>query len=186
MKATELLAKQHKIVKGLLETLPDATTDERRAQFEEVAGALAAHDAIERQIFYPAIEKELGMDPILGESIVEHGVIEFMLYRTDRALNGPEFSYEATVLKEAVLHHAEEEERDLFPKVKEAFDDEQLEALGKQMELLFDKQLKGDFRETVTAQLQGVLDGGMKAKPRRPSSRAGAHANSKARSRAHS
>jgi hemerythrin-like domain-containing protein len=37
------------------------------------------------------------------------------------------------VLKEQVSHHVEEEESELFPKVRKLFDKEQLEAIGQEM-----------------------------------------------------
>lgn len=162
MKATKLLTEQHAEVKTLLERLPDAAVEQRRELFEKVASVLVAHDAIERKLFYPAVEAALGMTPILGESLVEHGVIEFMLYRTDRALEGDEFSHEATVLVESVLHHAREEEEELFPEVEKAIDSVQLAELGEQMAQLFAKELKKDFRQGVRTQLEQVLAGGMK------------------------
>lgn len=162
MKATKLLSKQHDEVKKLLEELPKAKAKRQRELFEQVASALTAHDAIERRLFYPAVETAMGMTPILGESLVEHGVIEFMLYRADRALDGDEFSYEATVLCESVLHHADEEEEELFPEVERAIDSAALTALGEQMKALFEQELRGDFRSAVRSQLEQVLKGGMK------------------------
>lgn len=166
MKATELLTKQHEEVKVLLDHLVDAKAGERRALFEKVATLLAAHDAIERRIFYPAVEVETGMTPTLGEAIVEHGVIEFMLYRADRALKGDEFPFEAKVLCESVLHHAEEEEDELFPLVEKAMGTNRLEELGEAMEFLFQEELEKDFRVAVHGQLQQVLKGSMKTDPK--------------------
>lgn len=191
MKATKLLAAQHAEVKKLLKELPKASTKRQRELFEQVAAELTAHDAIERKLFYPAVEAALGMTPILGESLVEHGVVEFMLYRTDRALDGDEFSYEATVLCETVLHHAEEEEEELFPEVEQALNSAALTTLGEQMKTLYDKELQGDFRSAVRSQLEQVLKGGMKtdAKAKAPgaakgrsSARAKAPSNGKSRS----
>lgn len=162
MKATKLLSEQHEEVKKLLKELPKAPAKRQRELFERVAADLTAHDAIERRLFYPAVEAAMGMTPILGESLVEHGVIEFMLYRADRALDGDEFSYEATVLCESVLHHADEEEEELFPDVERAMDNASLTELGEQMKTLFERELRGDFRSAVRSQLEQVLKGGMK------------------------
>jgi hemerythrin superfamily protein len=166
MHATELLTKQHEDVKLLFDRLVDAEASERRALFETAAKLLAAHDAIERRVFYPAIEVEMGMTPILGESIVEHGVIEFMLFRTDRAHNGDEFPHEFRVLCESVLHHIEEEEDELFPQIERAIDARRLLELGEAMEYLFNEELTKDFRVSVHSQLQQVLKRGMKTEPK--------------------
>src|SRR4051812_40971351 len=63
MKATDLLLKQHRLVEDLFEQFEEAKTPaQKRTIFEKLAANLVGHDAIEREIFYPACEKELGKD----------------------------------------------------------------------------------------------------------------------------
>jgi hemerythrin superfamily protein len=174
MKATKLLSEQHEKVKKLLKELPEAPAKRQRELFEKVAAELTAHDAIERRLFYPAVEAAMGMTPILGESLVEHGVIEFMLYRADRALDGDEFSYEAKVLCESVLHHAEEEEEELFPEVERAIDNASLTELGEQMKTLFERE----------SQLEQVLKGGMKTEAKAKANGTGSATKTKSTSHA--
>jgi hemerythrin superfamily protein len=181
MKATQLLTQHHRHFRVLLKNLLIAKPDARRALFEDFATRLAAHDAIERQIFYPALEIEMGMTPILGESLVEHGVIEFMLYRADRSLDSAEFPFEAKVLSETVLHHAGEEEAFLFPDVENALTTARLEELGEAMEFLYEEALEKDFRIAVHSQLQQVLRGGMKTQDKAPRSGSGQYQVAKVR-----
>lgn len=57
MKATELLEAQHREVEKLLKKIEKADDPkDQRAFFEELAMNLVAHDAIEREPFYPAGE----------------------------------------------------------------------------------------------------------------------------------
>lgn len=165
MKATDLLKAQHEEVSRLFEKIEDAEEAEKVALFEELAAKLVAHDAIERQIFYPACEEQMGMDELLGEAIVEHGMVEFGLFSADLHLGGEEFEHYMMVLKEAVEHHVGEEEDEFFPQVEKAFDEAQLEELGSQMEELFADTLDEDFRAALTHNLQQVLAGAMKPKP---------------------
>lgn len=165
MKATELLEAQHKVVDGLFERIEAAEDmDEKSDIFEELASNLVAHDAIERTLFYPACEREMGMTDLLGESMVEHGVIEFSLYLADQARekDDDDFDAKVTVLWEAVEHHVEEEETELFPKVEEALGDEKLEALGAKMEARFEEVREADFRGPLHENLKRVLDGATK------------------------
>jgi hypothetical protein len=165
MKATELLEKQHDEVQSLFKKLEDADEAEQKEIFEELARSLVAHDAIERQIFYPACEKALGMTDLLGESLVEHGVVEFMLYEADQALGKDDFKFKWTVLQEALEHHIEEEESDLFPDVEKSIDEEELESLGEKMEEAFDEASKEDFRAPLHRNLKQVLAGAIKPSP---------------------
>src|SRR5690349_2072775 len=93
MKATELLMKQHRLVEDLFEQFEEAgDATEKRELFAKLAQNLVAHDAIEREIFYPACEKELGSeDEVLGESLVEHGLVEFCLFRADQRQTAEDF-----------------------------------------------------------------------------------------------
>src|SRR5687767_11999737 len=150
MKATELLKQQHRDVEKLFKALDQDGSDERTTEvFGELAATLVAHDAIEREIFYPACEKAMGMTDLLGESLVEHGVIEFSLYEADQAQGKKDFDFKVTVLKEMVEHHVEEEEDDFFPSVEKALGDESLEELGQRMEQRFEAARESDFRSPL-------------------------------------
>jgi hemerythrin-like domain-containing protein len=166
MKATQLLKRQHDEVKQLFKKLEKASAaKDKRGIFEEIAANLVGHDAIEREIFYPACEATLGMTDQLAEALVEHGVVEFCLYQADEAKPGDEFDAKATVLKEMLEHHIEEEEGEFFPKVEKAMGASRLEALGAQMEARFAKAMSQSFRRPLHANLRQVLAGAMKTKP---------------------
>lgn len=149
MKAIDLLKSQHGLVKQLFARIDTANGAEKVSLFEKLAANLVAHDVIEREIFYPACEAAVDDEVILGEAIVEHGVIEFCLLRADMHRRTTDFDSYLTVLKEMVEHHVKEEEDDLFRKVKGALDDERQEALGEQMEHRFDKAMKADVRKAL-------------------------------------
>jgi hemerythrin superfamily protein len=162
MKANELLEQQHRLVEELFDQFEQASDDEKGEVFEQIASNLVAHDAIEREIFYPACEEAIGAedDDVLGESLVEHGVVEFCLFRADKNRSNPgELEKYVTVLKEVVMHHVKEEEDELLPKAKKAMGEERLEELGAEMESRFEKALRADFRRPLRENLQQVLEG---------------------------
>jgi hemerythrin superfamily protein len=160
MKANDLLIKQHREVEALFERFEKAETSEKREIFEELAASLVGHDAIEREIFYPACEEELGEDDdVLGESLVEHGVVEFCLYGADEHRDSDDFDKYVTVLKEIVMHHVKEEEKELLPQVKRKLGAEMLEKLGTKMEARFEAALEEDFRKPLRENLDQVLAG---------------------------
>lgn len=166
MKATDLLKQQHDEVAKLFEAIEASDNDtEKRQLFLEVASKLAAHDAIERKIFYPACEEAMGLNDLLGEALVEHGVIEFSLYQGTEAVGKPDFEFKVKVLKELVEHHVEEEEAEFFPKAKKALGDDSLDLLGSEMEAAFQKELEADFRQPLYDNLRQVLAGALKPAP---------------------
>ena len=167
MKANDLIENQHRLVEKLFDQFEGADDDEKGEVFDQIARNLVGHDAIEREIFYPACEEELGKDEdILGESLVEHGVVEFCLFRADRNRNGKDFEKYVTVLKEIVMHHVKEEEDELLPKAEKKLDEERLEELGERMQVRFDQAMKSDFRRPLRDNLDQVLAGRTKTSKR--------------------
>jgi hemerythrin superfamily protein len=147
MKATELLESQHRKVEALFKKLESARS-EPAPLLEELAGSLAAHMAIEQELFYPRV-KEID-DDLVNESLEEHSVAELALKRL--LATDPEdeaFAARVTALKELILHHVEEEEKELFPKVEKAVDEEELSALGKTMKARFTEVFDAGFVAAV-------------------------------------
>jgi len=200
MKATDYLKAQHREVEQLFSRLEQAEGTKKQKLFEELAANLVGHDAIEREIFYPACEDQMGINDVMGEALVEHGLVEFSLLRADENLGSEYFDYFISVLKENVQHHVKEEEEQLLPRISEALEADALEALGAKMEARFKKLRASDWRAPLVENVREVMTGALKtgnenveeieaqrasAKPKAPS-RATAKSRSKSSShRAH-
>ena len=137
MKATDLLKKQHKEVKGLFKKV-EKTEDarERKQLMEEITRALEMHTRIEEEIFYPAVRglETKKAEEMVAEAFEEHHVVKLVLQ--DLPNVDPEderFEAKMTVLSELVEHHADEEEKEMF-KTAQRLGNEELEDLGEQME----------------------------------------------------
>lgn len=157
--ATELLTEQHEEVKALFKKIEKSKSHaEKTKLFEELAANLVAHDAIEREIFYPACKRAMGMTDLLGEALVEHGVVEFSVYQADQA-GKDDFDFKCKVLSEMVEHHVKEEEDEFFPKVEKALGKERLLELGARMKERFEQAKSEDFRAPLAGNLKQVLAG---------------------------
>lgn len=180
MNAIELLTQQHQEVSALFAKI-EATDDgrTRRALFDALGARLAAHDAIEREIFYPACHAAMGKDEeALGEALVEHGVVEFCLHKAITA-DAEDLPHCVKVLKDIVEHHVEEEQDELFPKVRKAIGAAELIALGEEMEQRFAEALEADFRTAVRVNLAQVVGGAVETEPVGASRRKAARKTSK-------
>jgi len=147
MKATSLLDSQHRKVEALFKKLEGGRSDPATV-LEELANSLAAHMAIEQEIFYPRV-KEVEAD-LINESFEEHAVAELALKRllmTDHEEES--FQARVTTLKELIEHHVQEEEKELFPKVEKALEEEELAQLGKTMKARFDEVVESGFAAAV-------------------------------------
>lgn len=162
MKATDYLKAQHREVEELFAALEKADGVQRQELFEKLASNLVGHDAIEREIFYPACEDKMGVNEVLGSSLVEHGLVEFSLLRADENIESEFFDHFITVLKENVEHHVKEEENSLFPLVDNYFEAPELEELGSKLEKRYAKALATDFRGPLVENVREVLAGALK------------------------
>jgi hemerythrin-like domain-containing protein len=167
MNAIELLKQQHREVDELFSKIESAEQPAEKASlFHELASKLVGHDAIEREIFYPACEEAMGLNDELGEALVEHGVVEFSLYQADQALGQEDFDFKISVLKELVQHHVEEEEKEFLPKAEKALGSDEIEELGEEMEDAFEDAIGEDYHGPLFENLRQVLAGTLKPVPR--------------------
>lgn len=145
--ATALLKTQHRKVEGILKKL-ESGRSEAGPLLEELARDLPAHMQIEQDLFYPAV-REIDEDLVL-ESFEEHSVAEIALKRL-LATPGddPTFKAKATTLKELIMHHVEEEEGDLFPKVDKKLPTEKNQELGRQMKEMFEQASQQSIEPTI-------------------------------------
>ena len=138
MDAITLLKEDHKRVRELFRRFDkagDRAHKTRRKIVDDLIRELSVHAEIEEQLFYPAA-RAADRSMVL-ESLEEHHIVKWTLNELeDMDPREERFEAKVTVLKENVLHHAQEEERDLFPKVRKAMKPAQLRELGEQMEQL--------------------------------------------------
>jgi hemerythrin superfamily protein len=136
--AIELLKKDHRTVDDLFKRIEKAgsgATKTKRNLAERIIKELSVHAVVEETVFYPAVREASDeiRDDVL-ESLEEHHIVKWVLNELDGM--DPEherFDAKATVLAEMVRHHVEEEEKELFPKVRKALDAETRKELGEVM-----------------------------------------------------
>jgi hemerythrin superfamily protein len=115
------------------ENLGDDSTTEKKKLADRICKQLEQHMALEEELFYPAVKKELkGSEDMVNEAIVEHSSAKELMKQI-KSMKGDEqlFDSKVLVLKELIEHHVEEEEEEMFAKTKKSSLD--LEALGEKM-----------------------------------------------------
>ncbi len=140
MDALSLLTADHNRVRGLFARFQSAEEEQDTASMAELAQKilveLDVHTTIEEEIFYPAV-KDAGeeLKDTVDEGVEEHHVAETLM--TEIKTLSPEddaWVAKMKVLIESIEHHAEEEEQEMFPETRKAFDEEALEELGQRLE----------------------------------------------------
>ena len=162
MKATSLLEKQHRKAEATFKKLESGKGD-ASALVQELADNLAAHMAIEQEIFYPAVRAL--KEELVAESFEEHAIAEFVLKRLlGTSPTAPSFKAKVVALKELIEHHVEEEEEELFPAVEKKMQAEALLDLGKRMQVKFDAALAQGF-ESLVPKSMGTTSADLTNKP---------------------
>jgi len=134
--AITLLTSQHDDVKALFEkfdNLGERTTTSKKKLADEICEQLIMHTAIEEEIFYPALrDTSKEMEDMLDEAFVEHASAKDLIAQVQEMDPGDDlYDAKVKVLGEYIDHHVEEEEEEMFPKVRKLKLD--LEALGAEM-----------------------------------------------------
>lgn len=137
--AIALLKEDHRKVRVLLETLDATDAPARRVKLlSQIELELKVHTSIEEEIFYPAFRKraeESEQKQMFFEAKEEHNLVDIMLPKVKAAKpESDEFAARAKVLKDLVLHHKKEEEKEMFKEAKEMFDKDELKSLGEQLQ----------------------------------------------------
>jgi hemerythrin superfamily protein len=140
MDAIELLTQDHDEVRGLFKDFEAAHEAEDTDRMQEVATRifeeLEVHTTIEEEVFYPAVrDQSEDLAEVVEEGLQEHHVVDVLMNEArDLEAGDDEWVAKITVLIENVEHHADEEEKEMFPDVREELGEERVQELGAQLE----------------------------------------------------
>jgi|SRR5690606_1144825 len=138
--AIDMLREDHDKVRELLSQLSSTTNraaKKRNDLLQKIKKEVLIHTQIEEEVFYPAFRDSKAEEgkKLYYEAKEEHRAVDELVLpdveSTDAATD--EFAGRVKVLKDMIEHHAEEEEKEIFPKAKKAFSKEELEELGERM-----------------------------------------------------
>jgi hemerythrin-like domain-containing protein len=137
MNAIALLEADHQKVKRLLTEL-DSTTERgiktRTELFATIKGELTLHEIVEEEIFYPELKAHPKAQDIVLEAYEEHHVVDLLMGELEALdVSDETWGAKATVMKENIEHHIEEEEGEMFKQARQVFDRQELDALGARM-----------------------------------------------------
>ena len=138
--AIALLKEDHKKVKGLFADLEKSSMrGGPRAQklVAQIDKELTIHTTIEEEIFYPAFRDAVRSKDdkkMYFEAKEEHHVVKLVLPEVkEGGMPIEEFAAKCKVLKELVEHHADEEEKEMFPEARKVLSRPELQELGDRM-----------------------------------------------------
>ena len=135
--AIALLKQDHEKVRTLLGQLENATGPRRQKLLGQIETELKVHTTVEEEIFYPAYREAARKKEdkkLFFEAVQEHHVVDMVLPEMNDGASPEELKAKAKVLKDLVEHHAEEEEKQMFPRARKVMDKDELRSLGEMMQ----------------------------------------------------
>jgi hemerythrin superfamily protein len=123
----EFLLNQHRQVRGLLDDVLATTGEERQRYFDTVREMLARHETAEEMIVRPLTKKAPGGEAIAQGRMDEENEAKEVLADLEKMdVDSPAFTQRFTGFRASVLEHAEHEETQEFPLLRQNTDPEAL------------------------------------------------------------
>ncbi len=128
---------QRALIYDLINTEGDSAT--RRRLFDEIKAELQAHAAAEERHFYvPLMASDMTIEKARHSVAEHHELDEFIEQLEDTEFSSPGWLATAKKLEHRLLHHLEEEEREVFQLAGRVLSDNDKELLAKR----FNNELK--------------------------------------------
>ena len=133
----ESIRNDHETQRTLIDLVTKTTgaSEGRQELWPRLKAEIEAHAAAEERYFYvPLMEHDLTQDAA-RHSVAEHKELDDFVEKLDEYdMSGSQWLQTANDLKERLLHHLEEEEKEVFPVAGKALDDEQKTSLATEYE----------------------------------------------------
>lgn len=135
--AIDLLTLDHDDVREWFDEFEDLVDEgaddaQRQTLALRICNALTAHAAAEEEVFYPAVRAALGDEEEVDEAESEHASMRELIGQI-QSLDPSDDRFDSTVavLSELVRRHVQEEEGEIFPRMRESQAD--LQSLAEQI-----------------------------------------------------
>jgi hemerythrin-like domain-containing protein len=130
----EELKKDHREVLALCDRLiqsADANAQQRNSLITQIRDALIPHSRAEEAVFYNAIRQESDEKGVVGHAYTEHVMAETLL-RSLQVQGVVDIAWRqtATKLRDALAHHIQEEETEMFATAQKIFSTQEAEQIG--------------------------------------------------------
>jgi hemerythrin superfamily protein len=143
MDVLTFLKDEHDEAKAVFKQLEKAEGDSASRLWDQLHNMLRVHEEMEETFFYPQLKKEPAAEDLILEGYQEHHVMDLLMAEISQLKPSAEaWQPKIKVLQENTEHHMEEEEEELFPKVRKIWDADRRAMVGRQMQDMKTKRQK--------------------------------------------
>jgi CBS domain-containing protein/hemerythrin superfamily protein len=127
----DLLLQRHQEIKECFTEVQNATGSAKRDAFQELVRMLAVHEAVEEELIHP-MSRRHASDTVVDLRLQEEEQAKRTLSDLyELGFDHPMFDSELRAFAETVIAHAEAEEKDEFPALRQSLSQEQAAAMAK-------------------------------------------------------
>jgi hemerythrin superfamily protein len=169
MNAIAMLKDDHDRVLDMFEKFERARReDQKQTLADRICADLTLHAQVEEELFYPALRDAIGEQDLVDEAEVEHASAKMLIAQIQRGKAGdPQWDAKVKVLGEYVRHHIREEQREIFPRARQAKQLD-LRALGERIAERKEGGPLPEMRATAAAMVGGEMGNADKARAQAP------------------
>jgi hemerythrin superfamily protein len=133
MDAIKFILREHNKIRR---TFKDINKKSRRIptkkkMLKELCNYLVVHETMEQKKWYPHFKKNSQLNAVVKHLLTEEKKAAKVIKTFKKPLSDERWEEKFLAFKKDVEHHASEEEKKLFPKVRKFFDAEELDEIGK-------------------------------------------------------
>ncbi|ORW91578.1 hemerythrin [Mycobacterium sp. IEC1808] len=133
----DFLVGQHEQIKSMFAETLSASGKDREKAFVGLRRLLAVHETAEEEIVHPRAKRKIADGAaVVGKRLEEEHEAKTVLQKLEKLdVDSAEFTRHLTELRDAVIDHAEHEEKDEFAKLSEELSEDELARMGRAAKL---------------------------------------------------
>ncbi|GAA3062421.1 hemerythrin domain-containing protein [Streptomyces glomeratus] len=131
-----ILLLQHARIRDLFAEVKSAQGEQKKSIFDELRALLAVHETAEEMILRPTAKKTAGQAEADARNHEEKAANKVLAQLEKMDVSSPEFDDRLAAFERSVIAHAEHEEQEEFPAVRQGCDEDQLKRMGAQLQMV--------------------------------------------------
>lgn len=129
-----VLLEQHAQIRDLFDQVNSSQGEQKKQKFDELRALLAVHETAEEMILRPTAKKTAGEAEAEARNHEEEEATKVLAELEKMDVSSAEFDAKFAAFERSVIDHAEHEEREEFPAVRQGCDEEQLKRMGSRLQ----------------------------------------------------
>jgi hemerythrin superfamily protein len=125
-----LLKRQHEEIRALFDEVGKAKGDRRKEAFNRLVRLMSVHETSEEEVVHPEVRRMRGNSAVAARLDEEHSAKRLLATLVRLGPDTEAFDPLFTQLRDDVLAHAEHEEREEFPVLREKYDERRLRTMA--------------------------------------------------------